>query len=596
MCGGGGQPFYEQPLTAAEKRALHGDDQRSITIPSRASAPLARRSGSAALSSPDGTPGAAIGQRPTGALTGKILYTAAGHGFTAANTVDGDWSTQRGLTNGMVEDMGNFDQMTQFVHYAWNAGATIAPTRPVGHQPSEVVMDNTSAGVTFSGTWNNGGAGVASGTVTFFSLTGASPTARYREAQSASTETAVAKYTPNLPQAGFYPVYTWVSNSSAHVNNNLPDQLYRVTHTGGQTEVKVDHRKVGKGWVYLGTYHFDAGASGYVEISNRSTSAGRAIADGIRFGNGVGDITRGGPVSGQTREDEASVYWIQSQAQRTYEVINNGAATLLPAATYRGGNSTDDDANVGAPPRWATYMNNSAFGVMNDRLFLSYHSNAGGGAGRGTIGLYNGNNTPSTKTPFQREWALYAAREVNDDLVALSAQLEFPWSNRTGNALVLDRSDIEFGEINNSIIGNEFDATILEVAFHDNAQDAALMRDPKVRQWIARSSVQAAVRYFDNPDMVGTPGVVSFAPDAPMNVRAITQPNGDVTLNWTAPVPATGTGAAATGYRIESSNDGYGFDGGISVGGGSTTNFTIPAAELGAGATYFRVVSTNLGG
>ncbi len=388
---------------------------------------------------------------------------------------------------------------------------------------------------------------------------------------------------------------TWVSNSSAYETQNQPEQLYRVTHTGGKTEVKVDHRKVGKGWVYLGTYHFDAGTAGYLEISNKSGASGRAVADGVRFGNGVGDITRGGAVSGQSREDEASLYWIQSQASRTYEVINNGAATLLPASTYRGSNTTDDNANVGAPPRWSTYMNNSAFGVMNDRLFLSYHSNAGGG--RGTVGLVNGNNSPGSKTPFQREWALYAAREVNDDLVALSGQLESPWFNRTGNSLLYDSPDFEFGEMNNSVINNEFDATILEVAFHDNALDAALMRDPKVRQWIARSSVQAAVRYFDNPDMVGTPGVVTFAPDAPTNVRAITLPNGDVTIRWTPPAVSNGTGAAASGYVIESSANGYGFDGGIIVAGGGSNTFTIPAGQIGTtDATYFRVVSTNAGG
>ena len=33
-----------------------------------------------------------------------------------------------------------------------------------------------------------------------------------------------------------------------------------------------------------------------------------------------------------------------------------------------------------------------------------------------------------------------------------------------GATVTLDRSDIEFGEINNSVINNEFDATILEVA------------------------------------------------------------------------------------------------------------------------------------
>jgi hypothetical protein len=42
----------------------------------------------------------------------------------------------------MVEDLGNQDQMTAFVDYAWNAGATVVPLRPVGYQPNEYVVDN----------------------------------------------------------------------------------------------------------------------------------------------------------------------------------------------------------------------------------------------------------------------------------------------------------------------------------------------------------------------------------------------------------------------------------------------------------------------
>src|SRR5687768_15248232 len=131
-CGGGdGHAFYEQPLTAEEKRTLHGDDQKSAAAASsmlnRATRipPTSRVRTSASTptttASPDSTPGAEVAQRPSGALSNRILFTAAGHGFTAANTTTGNFTTQRGLNNGMVEDMGNYDQMTQFVHYAWNA-------------------------------------------------------------------------------------------------------------------------------------------------------------------------------------------------------------------------------------------------------------------------------------------------------------------------------------------------------------------------------------------------------------------------------------------------------------------------------------------
>ena len=50
--------------------------------------------------------------------------------------------------------------MTIYVDYLFNAGATVVPMRPVGHQPNEVVLDNDDAGVTFSGNWQTSISGV----------------------------------------------------------------------------------------------------------------------------------------------------------------------------------------------------------------------------------------------------------------------------------------------------------------------------------------------------------------------------------------------------------------------------------------------------
>ena len=37
----------------------------------------------------------------------------------------------------------------------------------------------------------------------------------------------------------------------------------------------------------------------------------------IRFGNGMGDIDRGGGVSGLPREDEAGLYWVKWHVDRS---------------------------------------------------------------------------------------------------------------------------------------------------------------------------------------------------------------------------------------------------------------------------------------
>jgi hypothetical protein len=235
-------------------------------------------------------------------------------------------------------------------------------------------------------------------------------------------------------------------------------------------------------------------------------------------------------------------------------------------------------------------MNREADGVLADRVFVSFHSNAGGG--RGVLGLYNGNNDPATATPNQFLLANTLGREVNDDLVAQNGQFEHNWSNR-GSNVTLDRTDIEFGEINNNHVQNEFDATIVEVAFHDNQMDAELMRDRKVRDALARATYQGIVNYFRAVDGNATP--VEKLPGTPAHLRTTSEAVGSVTVSWTPPVANAYIGDAADGYRIYASTNGYGFDGGTFVSGGTTTSFTLTGYDPML-PYYIKVAAVNEGG
>src|SRR5215213_6468051 len=95
-------------------------------------------------------------QTYSGALSGRIVFTSGGHGWQWNDTL-GRYATDRGDNNEIVEDFGNQDQMTFYADYLLRAGATVVPMRPVGRQINEVVLDNDSAGVTFSpaASWSN---------------------------------------------------------------------------------------------------------------------------------------------------------------------------------------------------------------------------------------------------------------------------------------------------------------------------------------------------------------------------------------------------------------------------------------------------------
>jgi hypothetical protein len=509
-----------------------------------------------------------VGAQPAGGLSGKIAYLHAGHGYTADNLGSGAWGFQRPETFEMIEDLGNIDQMTFLADTLFRAGATVVPLRPVGRQTNQVVLDNDDPGVTFVGAWSN------SSSTIYYGSPGDVP---YRFASTSLSETAYARYRPNLPAAGFYPIYCWTRPGS----DRAADHLYRVSHAGGVTEVKVNHRRVGNGLVYLGTYYFEAGTAGYVDISNRSSATGGVvIADMIRFGNGMGDIDRGGGVSGLPREDEAGLYWVKWHVDRSQGIAES---------EYRA-SSDDGTATVSLSPRFAEFMNREADGTLADRVFVSYHSNAGGG--RGVLALYNGNNNIATRTPNQFLLANTLGLEVNNDLVAQNGQFEHNWFNR-GTDVTLDRTDIEFGEINNLYINNEFDATIVETGFHDSQPDAELLRDPKVRDALARATYQGLVKYFRAVDGNTTPA--TQLPAAVTGVRAASNAPGSVTLSWLPPVANSYLGDAATGYRVYASTNGYGFDGGTAVAGGGTTGVTLAGYELDT-PYFFKVVAVNAGG
>ncbi|HEX2474141.1 MAG TPA: hypothetical protein VHK01_05320 [Lacipirellulaceae bacterium] len=163
-----------------------------------------------------------VGAQPDGPLAGKIVYTSGGHGWQW-NTTLARWATDRGDNNEIVEDFGNQDQFTFYVDYLFRAGATVVPMRPVGRQLNEVVLDNDSPGVTFSGSWSTNTVGPRWYDENYGA--GGDDAERYRFANvNATSETAVATYTPNIPQAGFYPVYTWAAHGG-----NRASQLYKIT-------------------------------------------------------------------------------------------------------------------------------------------------------------------------------------------------------------------------------------------------------------------------------------------------------------------------------------------------------------------------------
>jgi len=74
------------------------------------------------------------------------------------------------------------------------------------------------------------------------------------------------------------------------------------------------------------------------------------------------------------------------------------------------------------------------------------------------------------------------------------------------------------------------------------------MLDPKVRDAVARSSVQGLIKFLNT--IPGSTVPLAFLPDRPRRAQAASDGAGGVVVSWQAPLSGEAYGQAPTGYRI----------------------------------------------
>jgi len=85
----------------------------------------------------------------------------------------------------------------------------------------------------------------------------------------------VARWQPALPVAGTYDVYAFVPVCPSK-RPAASAARYVVQHQGGAIELVVD-QSANAGWVHLGRFPFDAGAAGFVQLSDLAAAANQTI-------------------------------------------------------------------------------------------------------------------------------------------------------------------------------------------------------------------------------------------------------------------------------------------------------------------------------
>ena len=521
---------------------------------------------------------------PSHGLYNRHIALWASHGAFYDARKD-KWRWQRPKLFGTTEDLFTPTIVIPYlIPMLENAGATVFTPRERDWQKHEVVVDNDDAvrgtryiEVDSKYEWTDTGTkGFACHGGSY--VDGENPfeagTARMAQTTGSKKKYSIISYQPSFPEEGEYAVYVSYQTRP----NSVDDASYTVWHKGEKTEFKVNQKMGGGTWVYLGTFSFDKGSNEFnrVVLTNRSSRKGVVTADAVRFGGGMGNIRRGGKVSGLPRSLEGARYYAQ-WAGMPYSVYS----------TRNGTNDYADDINARSLMSnrlggGSCYMPNSDGLKVPLELSLAVHSDAGFSKdGEGLVGTLTICTTKSNGGKLDAGISRMASRDFAE---ALLANTERDLQGKYGlwnKRRLLDKNYSETRLPN-------VPSAIIETMSHQNFPDMRYGQDPNFKFSLARSIYKTILRYVC--EQHGRPYAVT--PLAPTNFRVEFVGEGKVRLSWDAVDDPQETTSHPTGFIVYTSYGHSDFDNGTYIKAKTSCTF-----ELDPGVVYgFRVAAVTRGG
>ena len=485
-------------------------------------------------------------KQPTAALAGKHLSVWQSHG-SYYDKQKGFWKWQRPLLFSTTEDL--FTQtivVPYLIPMLENAGAVVFTPRERDWQPNEVIVDNDKGSYIPNDVIYDGYNPFSEGSV--------------KKTHATKHEEEFVTYQPNIPESGNYAVYVSYTTEEKSVD----DALYSVYHDGMRTDFHVNQRMGGGTWVYLGTFYFGRGSSEYNKIVVSSQSSGKGIVSSraVRFGGGMGNISRGGSTSGLMRSLEGARYYAQ-WAGAPYNVY----------AGYKGDDDYKDDINVRSlMTNWlaggSSYVPDKEGLKVPIDLALAVHSDAGynndgtlyGSLAVCTTNFNEGRLSSGVTRLHSRDLAQYLLDNSKRDLQKIYGY----WNWR-------DLYDRNYSETR--LPG--MPSAIFETLSHESFADMRFGHDPDFKFNLARSIYKTILRY--EAEAHGEKVVVQ--PLAPLGFNITLKPgssednSGLATLSWVAQSDDAESSAKPSSYNVYMSMGSLGYDNGTNV---SKTYTEIP--------------------
>lgn len=520
--------------------------------------------------------------QPTHGLSNRHIALWASHG-RYYDQDKGRWKWQRPNLFCTTEDLFTQTIVVPFlIPMLENAGATVFTPRERDWQTEEVVVDNDGSSNTSHyeektdrQPWvSTGVKGFAwhAGNYTDGENPFTQGTARMIISTRKRKHESLISWQPRISRGGRHAVYV----SYQTVEGSVPDAEYIVMHKGQETRFHVNQQMGGGTWVYLGTFDFDAGCNenNRVILTNFSSEKGLVTADAVRFGGGMGNMERGGTVSGSPRCLEAARYYAQWAG--------------APYSVYSSKNGADDYADdINARSfmcNWlgggSVYMPSLQGKRVPLELSLAVHSDAGYASnGKDLIGslaicttnFNDGRLNSGISRQASKDFASALLNGVTRDLTFTYKH----WAKR----YLWDRNYSETR-------CPEVPSAILETVSHQNFPDMKMAQDPNFRFTLARSIYKTIVRFVNGQH--GRSAIIEPLP--PMNFNVSLEGN-KAKLSWVSQLDPQEPTATPTSYCVYVATGTNDFDN------GTLTKRNSATIDLHPGIQYnFRVTAVNRGG
>lgn len=403
------------------------------------------------------------------------------------------WEWQRARIFQTVEDIYPLSYTLPFlIPMLENAGANVFVPRERDWQINEVVVDNdgSTAGSLYIAPENieesEIGSGFGPGHPPYvdenpFRL------GSYQSMESERKATASFQWIPEIPEGGEYAVYI-----SYHASpGNVDDAIYRVNHKGGVTEFSVNQQMGGGTWIYLGRFSFEKGIhpeNGKVVLINEGAKRGRIVtADAVKFGGGMGNISRNGMTSMRPRYQEGARYYLQY-------------AGMPDSLVWKLNDSNDYNDDYQGRGEWVNYLVGSPSGPKVNRrakglgipvdLSLAFHTDAGltdNDTVVGTLGIYS---TAYDRGAFPSGMSKMANRDLTDLIQSqivedLRASYDPAWTRRG----LWDKGYSEAFRPN-------VPSMLLELFSHQNFLDMRFGQEPMFRFHVSRAIYKGMLKFL----------------------------------------------------------------------------------------------------